>query len=159
MAALSSAQNKNTKFNLCFDNYQLISKLYLCSDSYHKSKGMSVIHLNVRSIVGKMFLIKLICDLYKPDFLCLTESWLNSSHTNFEIGINNYRIHRKDRTNNRRGGGILVYEKLDSNFVCNEIIVNNENTDIEFISFEVKQKLSKPLLLSVFTVHQIIRIK
>ena len=150
MAALRSVQNFNeTNFNLCFDNYQLISKLYVCSDNYHKSKGLSIIHLNVRSIIGKMFLIKLICDIYKPDFLCLTESWLNSSHTNIEIAINNNRIHRKDRINDRRGGGIIVYEKMDSNFICNEIDVNIENIDIEFMSFKVKQNLSKPLLLSV----------
>jgi hypothetical protein len=42
-------------------------------------------HLNARSIVNKINQLRLICHESKPDFLCLTESWLNFSHEVFQI--------------------------------------------------------------------------
>ena len=113
MALCTAHNNKTTNLNLNLDNYQTISKLYYCSDKYRESKGMSVIHMNVRSLIGKMFLIQIMCELYKPDFLCLTENWLNSSQSDMEMNVNNYRTHRKDRGNGSGGGGIVIYVKLN----------------------------------------------
>lgn len=43
----------------------------------------------------------------KPDFIVLTETWLDESTPDSSISIANYTISRRDR--NRFGGGIIIY--------------------------------------------------
>lgn len=45
------------------------------------------------------------------DIIALTETWLNSSISNYEILPLGYKIFRKDRETGRRGGGVLLAVK------------------------------------------------
>ena len=38
--------------------------------------------------------------------IAITETWLDSSFMDFELGVNDYCVHHKDRQD-RRGGGVL----------------------------------------------------
>jgi hypothetical protein len=44
----------------------------------------------------------------KPNIIALTETWLNSDVSNNMIGLNNYKLFRKDRIHGR-GGGVCIY--------------------------------------------------
>ena len=49
---------------------------------------------------------------HKFDVVALTETWLNMSHCDRDVNVDNYTHFRKDRTTGR-GGGILVYVLSD----------------------------------------------
>src|ERR1700755_2767998 len=98
----------SSDLNLNFNQLSLISQLYFCVDKFNNWKGLSIIHLNARSIINKMDKISIFCNLYKPKFLCVSESWLKKCDSKVLIEINNYRIHRKDRCDGRMGGGVII---------------------------------------------------
>ena len=108
------------------------------------------IWIYIQSIYKKIDKLKILCRIYKPDFLCISESWLNSSHSDIELDIENYLIHRTDRHSGKYGG-VVIFERKNSNFNCQRIdknLCSNEN--IEFIILEIKKKLCKPFYLSSF---------
>ena len=43
------------------------------------------------------------------DVLTISESWLNDSVSNSEIHMPGYSCVRKDRSNNKSGGGVIIY--------------------------------------------------
>jgi hypothetical protein len=67
--------------------------------------------------------------------LCLTESWLNSSHSEIEIKISGYKHYRCDRNNGQSGGGVIVYviDKPDLTVEKFEV-----KTDIEYICLKMR---------------------
>jgi len=71
-----------------------------------------LLSLNCQSIIAKKAEFQAMVDSHCPDVICVTESWLNSSHRDGEIGnplsfSTSYDIHRRDRIG-RQGGGVLV---------------------------------------------------
>lgn len=78
--------------------------------------------------------LKQIILMTKVDFICVTETWLNSRIDSSIINIDGYNIIRNDRVG-RIGGGVLIYVKSGFNFnvlelsyseigeVCSEFIV------------------------------------
>jgi exonuclease III len=106
----------------------------------HKTKGLFIIHLNVQSLVKKIEQIRIFCTIYKPHLLSLTETWLNTSHTDFELNVSGYEIFRCDRTDDRRGGGALIYSLIDRNYDLERVHV--EKNDIEFVTLKLKYKHS-----------------
>jgi len=88
--------------------------------------------------------LRLICHESKPDFLCLTESWLNFSHKDFEIRIDGYDLYRRDRCGPTKGGGVCIYVNKNHNFSI-DVIENYLN--IEMICVEVSQKQTKMFIL------------
>ncbi len=48
----------------------------------------------------------------KPDILALSETWLNSSTTNAEVEIREYKIYRLDRKH-KKGGSVCIYVRND----------------------------------------------
>ena len=49
----------------------------------------------------------------KPDFICGTESWLNSSIKNGEIFPTSFKVFRKDRETSTIGGGVFQISNED----------------------------------------------
>ena len=45
----------------------------------------------------------------RPLFIGVTETWLDSSISDSEIDLLGYSVHRLDRRNDRRGGGVTLY--------------------------------------------------
>ena len=60
-------------------------------------KGFKVVHLNWRSLYGKLTQIKL---LYANiDVLCLTDTWLHKSFSGSILAIQGKTLYRWDRSN------------------------------------------------------------
>jgi hypothetical protein len=81
--------------------------------------------------VRKIEQIRIFCAIYKSHLLCLTETWLNTSHTDFELNVSGYEIFRCDRTNDRRGGGALIYSFIDRNYDLERVHI--EKNEIVFL--------------------------
>ena len=85
-----------------------------------KRKGeMVIIHLNCRSAVNKETELEMIIELYKPDIICLCETWYDESLSQ-NICPNGYHIIRKDRNDQfkqkykkQHGGGLAVIYRED----------------------------------------------
>ncbi len=114
----------------------------------NKLKGLKIIHINARSILNKMNELRVICNQSGSEFLCITESWLNSGHEDFEFTISGYDLYRKDRCFST-GGGVCVYVKKSNNFSIN-VIENNVN--IGMICIEVMRKRTKKF--SIITLYR-----
>jgi hypothetical protein len=67
-------------------------------------------HLNVRSLRNRVSLMQTAEFVHQHDIAILTisETWLNSSVTNWEIDIPGYKLYRLDRKY-KKGGGVCVY--------------------------------------------------
>ena len=66
-------------------------------------------YFNARSITHKKFYFEELVISKQPDFILITESWLNSHYHDSEFPLSRYNMIRFDRALNRRGGGLLVY--------------------------------------------------
>jgi len=96
--------------------------------------------MNVQSILPKIDELEVVAALKKPDVICLTETWLNSSIDSSVINVTDYRLCRTDRED-RKGGGTAIYVRRDINYfdkttsyrVSNEV----EYTLIEIPCFRV----------------------
>ena len=68
---------------------------------------MSIVYYNARSLLPKFDELCTLCATYKPDMLCLVETWLCNYISDNEFMIPGYQLYRLDR--NRHGGGVLMY--------------------------------------------------
>ena len=83
-----------------------------------EDKGLKVIHLNIRSIVPKIDLLRAWVYLHKPNVITLSETFLNSDISDNEISISNYVLYRSDRIS--RHGVVAIYVSAD---IASELIV------------------------------------
>ena len=76
------------------------------------SSQLKIAHLNVRSLrnIAHLTEVKELANLHKIDIFTISETWLNSTVTNSEIAIEDYKIYRLDRLH-KRGGGVCAYIK------------------------------------------------
>ena len=93
--------------------------------------NLTVLYYNARSLPPKIDYLIANCEIYKPDIICITESWLSSDILNCEIAIPNFNIVRRDR--NRNGGGVTVYIKDCFEFK----IISHGPLDLEFLALSV----------------------
>ncbi|MEE6524930.1 hypothetical protein FKM82_024679 [Ascaphus truei] len=70
-------------------------------------KGLSVAHINIRSLLPKLDELRAWCLMNKPKAIILTETWLTPKTPDANITIQGYFIFRRDRS--KRGGGVLFY--------------------------------------------------
>lgn len=90
------------------------------------SNHLSVMHLNIQSIVPKIDLIKGESEAY--DVLVFTESWLKETSANESILIENFLPpFRRDRAG-RPGGGVIIYVR--------NTLVAHRRTDLEINGLE-----------------------
>ena len=81
------------------------------------TQPLLLLNVNCQSIIAKKAEFQELIDTHNPDIVCATETWLAGHHCDGEIGdplsfINNYEVHRRDRTN-RQGGGVFVAVRKD----------------------------------------------
>ena len=76
-----------------------------------------ILYTNIRSLLPKIEETRILCSLKKPDVVCITETWLDSSVDSSLIHISGYSLCRNDRKD-RRGGGVAVY-------IRNEIVFDD----------------------------------
>lgn len=66
---------------------------------------------NIRSVFNKMDELEARVREKAPDFVVLTESWLDNSIPDEAVALPRYAVIRKDR--DRQGGGIILYVPAD----------------------------------------------
>ena len=80
-----------------------------------KENNLSICHWNLNSITAhnfsKLTQLKAYISTYKHDFICLSETYLDSSIPDNLIGIEGYNLVRADHPDNIKGGGVCIYYK------------------------------------------------
>ena len=131
---LSSSCMSNVSNNVADDDFCTVDK-----------KSLLISHLNIRSILPKMDEIQLNLGNHKNQILGLSETWLSGVISDVEIGIDGFRVFRRDR--NRNGGGVLVYVPLGIKCVRRNDL---ERSDIEALCLQLKLKVGTLILCNVY---------
>ena len=103
-------------------------------------------HLNCRSINGKLDDVNDMLDRAKPDMLVLTETWLDSSHHKGYLNFKGYKHLRKDRSQEVKqkykkvgGGGVAVIYR--SNLVVKTLTdLNRKDDEVFWIRTKIRNK-------------------
>ncbi len=106
------------------------------------TRGLHLLHLNIRSLLPKITEIRLLSNSNKVGLFCFTETWLDDSIKDAEIEIENYFLIRRDR--NRKGGGVCVYVRSDIGF-NQRMDLNNDQ--IEAVWLNILLPKNKPILV------------
>ena len=115
-------------------------------------KGLSLLHLNARSIRNKFPQIKTEMWNKGIDILCFTETWLTSINLNVDFDLPGYNLYRVDRAREMRAGGVCVYVRED--FSCDsckfsELNMSNDQIEIQWLVVS-KGKSKKMLIGNVY---------
>ncbi|MCG7868089.1 MAG: endonuclease/exonuclease/phosphatase family protein [Candidatus Thiodiazotropha taylori] len=109
------------------------------------SQNLSIIHLNIQSILPKMEILDV--EMQSYDILIFTETWLTSKISNDDIMISNFNIpYRKDREV-RQGGGVAIYTKIGIHSINRSELLYNS---LEAICIEIKLQSHKFLLCGLY---------
>ena len=80
-----------------------------------KKNSLSVCHWNLTSLSAHNFLklrqLKAYILIYKHDFICLSETYLDSSISDSLLEIDGYDLIRSDHPNDIKRGGVCIYFK------------------------------------------------
>ena len=119
----------------------------------NSSKYLSCFYQNLRSLkavccdrdsyVSKLQLLQDLTYGFDLDIVCLTETWLNQSISDFEIMPTGYDIYRKDRQNRTSGGGLIgIKSSLSSSQVCfTDLPSEFEVVMVEIENLKFKRKI------------------
>ena len=102
-------------------------------------KGLKMVHLNVRSLLPKIDVIRndLLCD--DIDILTLSETWLHPSIPSGLLAASNYTLHRLDRLGDEqgqktKGGGVCAYIRKNLNFrLLEELNYSDKHKELQFV--------------------------
>ncbi len=72
---------------------------------FNSSTGLGIVHLNVRSLLTKLDMLRIWAETNDPAIMVLSETWLKKYISNKDISIDSYNVYRADRSN--RGGGVV----------------------------------------------------
>jgi hypothetical protein len=141
----SAVAQDTDKIDMEHDGVQCNPRPSQCDGGFYdcfKKKGLHFLHLNARSLLPKLEEIKILAMNTNAAVMGITETWLDSSVTDTEIGIPNYLVTRRDR--NREGGGVCLYIRSD--------LAHNPRSDIsdpklESIWCEILLPKTKPILV------------
>ena len=102
-------------------------------------------HINCRSVNGKLDQIGHILHSAKPDILILTETWMDSSNPKGTLKFKGYRHFRKDRSQaikkqytKRGGGGVAVLYRENLN-VKHHVDMSRDIDEIMWLSMKVRR--------------------
>ena len=102
-------------------------------------KGLTMIHLNIRSLLNNIEELRMFINENKPDVVTLSETWLDKDILDEEININQYNLERKDH--NRNGGGTAIY--IQERLLYQTIEVN----DLEIVLCSIRPLRSRPIII------------
>lgn len=83
-------------------------------------KGFMVSHINIRSCLPKIELVRAEISNIDLDVICISESWLKSSIPDTLVAINGFVLERHDRNyrhSSKQGGGVCIYIKASINYL------------------------------------------
>lgn len=98
-------------------------------------------HINIRSLLAKINIIRDYILGKNTDIVGITETWLTPNIADDFLIINGYKLIKRDR-NEGRGGGILVYIKAElrhrvaSNFLPNGEVAGRASHAVRRALFE-----------------------
>lgn len=95
------------------------------------AKGLKVIHLNIRSLTSKIYLLRAWVTLYRPSIITISDTWLHSKITDEEI--DNSVLYEADRPT--RGGGVAIHLAL--NLVSECVVPNVEPVNFECLFINI----------------------
>ena len=104
---------------------------------------LMISHSNVHSLSPHDRSLKIdeidtiLCKQRKCDFICLSETWLDSTFTDDQVTISGFQVQRRDRTlgdGNRRAGGVAIYNRDDLPVRRRKDL---EHDDLEFVLTEL----------------------
>jgi len=72
----------------------------------------------------------------KPVILCVTETWFRPSSTNNSIHNSNYSLFRKDRLDNREGGGVCIFTNNEC-ISASQVPVPDKFNSLELVVLDV----------------------
>lgn len=98
------------------------------------SNTLKVVHINIRSILSKIDLLKDFLLEADYDIVAVGETWLNDNISDDVIYIEGYRVLRLDRG---RGGGVCIYYK--NSFAVTEFGIINELIQQIWIVFKINR--------------------
>ena len=111
----------------------------------NSSKGISLFHLNIRSLRNKTE--NLSSFAYEHDIVALTETWLNDTIQNDQISLYGFQEPIRNDRQNGQGGGVCVYFKNNLHFIRRKDL---ELPQLECIWTEVIIKNGTKILLGIF---------
>lgn len=114
---------------------------HLQNPEFISRSGLQIIHMNVKSLLPKVDLIKLWITSTDADILVLSETWLNKSVLDKDIYISRYNIFCWDRP--KRGGGIAIYVK--NRFHVTLLSSLSVFKQFELLTLSVELSKGKPL--------------
>ena len=105
---------------------------------FQDKKGLHILHMNARSLISNIDIIKPIIENSNISVVTISETWLNDMLPDKFIEIKGYKVLRRDRTtchgtsqNPKRDGGLVIYLSDD----IKDYIVRSDlslcNKDIE----------------------------
>ena len=89
---------------------------------------------NDRSILPKVDELEAVSQINEADFICITETWLNSSIPDSAVSLANYLIFRNDRSSSS-GGGVCIY--VNSKILCRKLRTYKDHC-IESLSMSIR---------------------
>ncbi len=107
------------------------------------AKGLKIIHLNIRSLLPEMHLLRAWVAHNNPNIITLSETWLSSKIPDREIKLVNYVLYRADRDS--RGGGVVIY--VSSNLISELIIPSVEPRHFECLFVKITFHQNKYLTI------------
>ena len=124
-------------------------------------KGLNMIHLNVRSLMGrhKFDMVRYQIEKSNADIFSVSESWLTKAIPDRVIDCMNYNVVRLDRewkeqgdTSElpKRGGGLACYIKSQIKYSDTKFkALNRSSRDIEMLWVNIEIDNMRPLVLVV----------
>ena len=106
-----------------------------------QAKGLKMVQLNARSLLRNIDELRTILCTNSIDIGAFNETWLDDTVMDNEIGIDHYKIVRKDR--NRRGGGVILYVREEYEV---EVLQHASLQNLEALAIRVRNKSSQPFI-------------
>lgn len=114
--------------------------------------GLKILHLNIRSLRNSAHLLQLreLTNNRKFDIITISETWLNTTVTSGEVGIDGYKLFRLDRLH-KSGGGVCAYvrKELKTKVLKDFSYISDRNFHQLWISVQLR-KLKSILVCIVY---------
>ena len=137
----------NDDFVIDLEQIRHMCRYYSVSDGFHLTEGLSIIHLNVRSLKNKFdtFQTFLVNTGVEWSIVCVSETWLKPDLLKY-FNMNNYELFASCRLSGE-GGGTAVYVHNSLQVNQNNLLasLNAENTWVE-IEFKQSNKNIKVII-------------
>jgi hypothetical protein len=125
----------STQYDFSSSNSRSGSKDFITVEN-HKVK-LNCLFSNIRSLNRKISELQLLMHELNIDVACLCETWLTESISDSMIVSNSFSIFRKDRTNNRKGGGVCIITRNNSRVLFNRVNLPSRFHNLELVVIDI----------------------